>query len=246
MGRDIQAVKISRQDRRKYREKVRRSLDILARMVRERLFEANSAQVGLEIELNLVDEHAAPSMRNADVLEAIADPVAWATELGRFNLEINVPPWQLDGDGLADLEQDVRGSLNAADAVARGTGAPRRSASGDRAEQDTHEGTLSSNEATGCLTSSFSGPRGGHAHRDRRRREAPHAWGSITPNAACTSVQLHVQVRPDAVANYWNAAGDHGRARRLKQLRAVPGRRQLRHETRITLFEQASDIRPDS
>jgi hypothetical protein len=29
---------------------------------------------------------------------------------------------------------------------------------------------------------------------------------SITPEAACTSVQLHVQVSPDAFARYWNAA----------------------------------------
>ena len=35
-------------------------------------------------------------MRNADVLDAIADP-AWATELGQFNLEINVPPRRARG-----------------------------------------------------------------------------------------------------------------------------------------------------
>src|SRR5437763_732538 len=76
MGRDIQPIKISGEDRGKYREKMRRSLDVFARMLRERLFDANPAQVGLEIELNLVDPHGAPSMRNADVLDAIADP-AW-------------------------------------------------------------------------------------------------------------------------------------------------------------------------
>ena len=31
------------------------------------------------------------------VLDAIADP-SWASELGQFNLEINVPPRQLTGD----------------------------------------------------------------------------------------------------------------------------------------------------
>ena len=77
MGRDIQAIKISGEDRRKYRDKVRRSLDVFARMLREQLFEDNPAQVGQEIELNLVDARGMPSMRNADVLDAIADP-AWA------------------------------------------------------------------------------------------------------------------------------------------------------------------------
>jgi len=32
----------------------------------------------------------------------IADP-AWATEVGQFNLEINVPPRQLDGDAVRGL-----------------------------------------------------------------------------------------------------------------------------------------------
>src|SRR5262252_3007730 len=121
MGRDIQLITISGEDRRKYRDKVRRSLDVFARMLREHLFESDPAQVGLEIELNLVDDQGRPSMRNADVLEAIADP-AWATELGQFNLEINVPPRHLDGGAVADQEQEIRASLHTADVRARSTG----------------------------------------------------------------------------------------------------------------------------
>ena len=74
MGRDIQAIKISGEDRRNYRDKLRRSLDVFARMLRERLFDDNPSTVGQEIELNLVDERGMPSMRNDDVLKAIADP----------------------------------------------------------------------------------------------------------------------------------------------------------------------------
>jgi len=91
MGREIQAMKITGEDRVTYRAKLARSLDVFARMLREQLFQAGPALVGQEIELNLVDDQGAPSMRNADVLAAIADP-AWATELGQFNIEINVPP----------------------------------------------------------------------------------------------------------------------------------------------------------
>ena len=42
MGRDIQAIKITGEDRRRYRDKVRRSLDAFARMLRERLFDDRS------------------------------------------------------------------------------------------------------------------------------------------------------------------------------------------------------------
>ena len=71
MGRDIEAIKISGEDRRNYRDKLRRSLDVFDRMLHEHLFEADPARVGLEIELNLVDEQGQPSMRNADVLDAL-------------------------------------------------------------------------------------------------------------------------------------------------------------------------------
>src|SRR5207302_6270472 len=106
------------------------------------------ARVGLEIELNLVDSDGLPTMRNAEVLEAIADPVAWSTEVGQFNLEINVPPRELAGDALVDLEEEIRGSLNAADEAARRVDA-RLVMIGilpTLAEEDTHEGTLSASE----------------------------------------------------------------------------------------------------
>lgn len=94
MGRDVPALEFTRDDRRRYRIKMQECLDAFAQMLRESRFEFERPQVGLEIELNLVDASGEPTMRNTDVLEAIADP-AWATELGRFNLEINIPPRRL-------------------------------------------------------------------------------------------------------------------------------------------------------
>jgi gamma-glutamylcysteine synthetase len=69
---------------------------------------------------------------------------------------------------------------------------------------------------------------------------------SITPESACTSVQLHTQVSPDAFANYWNAAqAIAGVQVALAANSPFLFGRQLWHETRITLFEQATDTRPD-
>ena len=248
MGRDIQAIKISGEDRRKYRDKVQRSLDVFARMLREHQFEAHPSQVGVEIELNLVDSHGAPSMHNADVLDAIADP-AWATELGQFNLEINVPPRRLDGDTVADLEQEVRASLNAADTKARATGS-RLVMIGilpTLAEHDMNEETLSANARYRVLNEQIFAARGENMRIeiDGAEHLLTHA-DSITPEAACTSVQLHLQVSPDDFASYWNAA----QAMAGVQVAVAANSpflfgRQLWHETRITLFEQATDTRPD-
>jgi hypothetical protein len=69
---------------------------------------------------------------------------------------------------------------------------------------------------------------------------------SITPEAACTSVQLHVQVSPEAFAGYWNAAQSiAGVQVALAANSPFLFGKQLWHETRITLFEQATDTRPD-
>src|SRR5499427_3497182 len=248
MGRDIQPIKISGEDRRKYREKLRRSLDVFDRMLREKVFADHESLVGQEIELNLVDEDGWPSMRNADVLAAIANP-AWATELGQFNIEINVPPRRLDGDALAELEQEIRADLNAADAKARGSGS-RLVMIGvlpTLRQDDMHEGTLSANARYRVLNEQIFAARGEDMRIaiDGTEKLLTHA-DSITPEAACTSVQLHVQTSPDAFARYWNAAqAIAGVQVALAANSPFLFGYQLWQETRITLFEQATDTRPD-
>jgi gamma-glutamyl:cysteine ligase YbdK (ATP-grasp superfamily) len=248
MGREIQAIKISGEDRRTYRAKLARSLDVFARMLREHLFETDPCMVGQEIELNLVDDDGAPSMRNADVLTAIADP-AWAVEVGQFNLEINVPPRQLDGDAAARLEQEIRASLNAGDEKARGIGS-RLVMIGilpTLRKSDVDEGAMTASERFRVLNEQIFAARGEDMsiEIDGTEQLLTHS-DSITPEAACTSVQLHVQVSPEAFAGYWNAA------QAVAGVQVALGAnspflfgKQLWHETRITLFEQATDTRPD-
>jgi gamma-glutamyl:cysteine ligase YbdK (ATP-grasp superfamily) len=249
MGREIQPIKITGEDRRKYREKVRRSLDALASMLRDQRFDLSEEQVGLEIELNLVDDSGHPSMRSTEVLDQIADPVAWSTEVGQFNLEINIPPRRLGGDSLPSLEDEMRASLNAADRAARDVGS-RLVMIGilpTLTEPDTHEGVLTASERYKVLNEQIFAARGEDMRIEISGAEQllTHA-SSITPEAACTSVQLHVQVTPDAFASYWNAA------QAISGVQVALGAnspfffgRKLWHETRITLFEQATDTRPD-
>ena len=69
---------------------------------------------------------------------------------------------------------------------------------------------------------------------------------TIAPEAACTSVQLHQQVDPDEFAPYWNAA----QAIAGVQVAVAANSpffcgKELWRETRIALFEQATDTRPE-
>jgi gamma-glutamyl:cysteine ligase YbdK (ATP-grasp superfamily) len=248
MGRDIQAIKISGEDRRNYRAKLARSLDVFARMLREDMFESEPALVGQEIELNLTDADGEPSMRNAEVLAEIADP-AWATEVGQFNLEINVPPRELAGDAVVGLEDEIRASLNHGDERARslGTRIVMIGILPTLRKSDVHEGTMSANERFRVLNEQIFAARGEDMQIEIEGAEQllTHS-DSITPEAACTSVQLHVQVSPEAFAGYWNAAQSiAGVQVALAANSPFLFGRQLWQETRITLFEQATDTRPD-
>ena len=111
MGRETSSLSYSREERQRYREKVHQNLDVFARMLAESHFEAERPLTGLEIELNLVDDHAQPAFVNDEVLEAIADP-EYQTELAQFNIELNVAPRPLPGDSALQLEEDLRASLN--------------------------------------------------------------------------------------------------------------------------------------
>src|SRR5881398_1240678 len=105
MGEDVAARDFSREDRQRYREKLRACLDVFARMLSESRFDFERPLTGLEIEFNLVDEDSDPAMRNAEVLDAIAD-ADFQTELGQFNIEINVRPRSLVGGEAETLETE--------------------------------------------------------------------------------------------------------------------------------------------
>jgi gamma-glutamyl:cysteine ligase YbdK (ATP-grasp superfamily) len=248
MGRDVPAMVISQADRRAYREKVRHCLDVLARMLRESRFETEPRQVGLEIELNLVDPGGWPSMKNADVLGAIADP-AWATELGQFNLEINVPPRPLAGTAMGELEDQVRVSLNHADEKAAESGSKLAMIGilPTLRESDLDEGVISANPRYRLLNEQIFAARGEEMDISIDGTDRLHTYiDSIAPEAACTSVQFHLQVSPESFGSYWNAA------QALAGVQVALGAnspflfgRELWAETRITLFEQATDTRPE-
>src|SRR6187551_3140172 len=111
MGEEVDLQEFTRSDRTRYREKVRRCLDVLARMLREARFDIENPMTGMEIEFNLVDDDGRPSLKGIEALEKIANP-NFQTELAQFNLEINVLPRRLDSRGVTGFEEDLRSSLN--------------------------------------------------------------------------------------------------------------------------------------
>ncbi|GAA3294137.1 glutamate--cysteine ligase [Dactylosporangium vinaceum] len=248
MGKDVESTVFSREDRTRYRDKVHRCLDAFARMLDEATFEDGDGMSGLEIELNLVDERYDPALRNQRVLDAMADP-AFVTELGQFNIEINVPPQHLAGDGLARFEEQVRTSLNAAEKHAAQVDT-RLAMIGIlptlRRDQLTPD-VLSANPRYALLNEQIFAVRGEDLMIAIDGVERLHVrCDSIAPEAACTSVQFHLQVLPQQFAAYWNAA------QAIAAVQVALGAnspylfgQELWRETRIPLFEQATDTRAE-
>src|SRR5580704_16198143 len=248
MGRDVPSMTVSQQDRRAYREKVRQCLDVFARMLRESRFDSQPHHVGLEMELNLVDDDCLPAMTSTKVLEAISDPL-WATELGRFNLEINVPPQQLTGDALGKLEAEVLQQLaHAADsALSTGSRMVMIGILPTVRERDVTAAAMSANPRYQLLNDQMIAARGEDMRIsiDGPERLLTHV-DTIMPEAACTSAQFHLQVSPEAFGHYWNAAqAVAGIQVALAANSPFLFGRELWRETRIPLFEQVTDTRPE-
>jgi hypothetical protein len=248
MGEDVASTTFTREDRVRYRQKVRRCLDVFALMLNDFAFDTDYPTTGLEIEVNLIDGMADPAMRNAEVLAALAHPDL-QTELGQFNLEINARPRLIAGNGFADYENDLRTILSQADEQARKFDANLVLIGILPTITPAHTvlDNISHNPRFRVLNEQIVNARGDDIAIDIRgiERLQMHT-DSIAPEAANTSAQFHLQVSPETFASYWNAA------QAIAGIQLAVGTNspflfghRLWDETRIALFEQATDTRPD-
>jgi gamma-glutamyl:cysteine ligase YbdK (ATP-grasp superfamily) len=248
MGKEVESKVFTGADRHRHREKIRQCLDTFAAMLAERVFDFERPHAGMELELHLVDDESLPAMKNLEVLERIADP-DYFTELGRFNVEINVSPRQLLDHGLDRFEADVRASLNRAQSKAREAGAnlvvvgllPTLT------EEHFDVTLITPSPRYRLMNEQILASRGEHLRLAIEGRERLDVQAeSILPEAACASTQFHLQVSPNEFASYWNAA------QCVSGVQVALGAnspfflgRRLWAETRIAVFEQATDTRSE-
>ena len=90
MGQRLAATLFTASDQARYRVRLGHCLAAFDRMVTEGRFASEEPRTGVEIELALVDEAMDPAMLNHAVLDRSASDVL-TSELGRWNLEINLP-----------------------------------------------------------------------------------------------------------------------------------------------------------
>jgi hypothetical protein len=254
VGRDLARSAFTRRERQQYRGKVHRCLTALSTMLRDDAFSGDQdATTGLELELNLVDQRLAPAMRNVAVLDGVDSPEL-QSELGRWNVELNLPPLPMAGEHGRDLEHHLLDLLAEIGKQAEAVNA-RVAAIGilpTLTERHLVAELLSPANRYAALNEQMLALRGEPFRLDidgtgvdgKPAERLRQDFDSIAPEAACTSLQLHLQVPPHTFAAHWNAS------QCLAGIQLAMGAnspfllgRRLWAETRIPLFLQATDVR---
>lgn len=247
MGEKVVAGPFDLSDRQHYREKLRRCLTGLERLLVEKRFDRPKNLMGVEIELNLAGADGMPRMLNGEVLERIASR-DFQTELAMFNLEVNIAPHRLGGRVFDQLAEELRTSLTYADRKASevDAGIVMIGILPTLGRDDLVSSNLSEVDRYALLNEQIVAARGEDFLLDIDGVEHLTCTSkSIVPEAACTSLQLHLQVTPARFADVWNAA----QAACAAQIAVGANSpflfgHELWRESRPPLFTQSTDTRP--
>ncbi|WP_273415759.1 glutamate-cysteine ligase family protein [Corynebacterium appendicis] len=248
MGDAVSRDSYTPKERTKYRQALLDDLEIFDQHLQEAEF-VDHGTIGLELELNLVDDDMAPAGCNEAVLAELSGE--YQAEIGRYNVELNHPPLDLSGDGLTVLHEGLDERLRAVDTAAKKAGANLAmigtlpTVTTDYLQSDewmTQENRYS------ALSNMVVETRGELVHIDVARQERYRAiFDDIATESTCTSMQLHLQVAPDRFPEAWNASqAIAGPQVALSANSPLFMGHRTWHESRIPVFKQSIDTRTDT
>lgn len=221
----------------------------LERMLQGEMFETGIRRIGAEQEMFLVDRGLRPANRSLALLEELPRS-AFTTELGQFNLELNLTPLVFQKDCLRALEGELNQRLDEVRTVAARHGVRVLLCGILPTLEKRHLGLDSMTPIPRYyqLNQIMRNLRGGEFRTYiKGLDEFQTKHDNVMLEACNTSFQLHFQVGPGEFALLYNVA----------QLATAPVlaaatnspvllRHRLWHETRVALFQQSVDTRSDA
>lgn len=110
------------EEKRSYTRQLLDDIRALENMIADGIFETDVQRIGSEQELSMVGPDWRPAMVYDKILKSVNDD-HFTTELGRFNIEINLDPQVFTGSCLADMHGQLDQLLNKAKEAAKKHGA---------------------------------------------------------------------------------------------------------------------------
>jgi len=236
----------SAEAQRAFVRRVLEDLQALELMIAAGVIESGVRRIGAEQEVFLIDRTGAPAPVAMEVIESLKSP-QFSTELALFNLEINVPPVLLEAGCFSGMAAKLHALLARVRAAAQTFGADAVLA-----------GILPTLRASDLVPKNLTPLRRYH-EIDRSLARLGHGTfqihiravddlrltrESLIVESGNCSFQIHLEVGPDEFPQIYNAAQAFA-APVLAAATNSPlllGKR-LWHETRIALFQQATDTR---
>ena len=239
------AVKPATENRAVYLHSLIKDVQALERMIREDSFEKGHQRIGAEQELCMVDAARQPSSLAFSLLPQL--PEDFTFEIGQFNLEANLSPFELDHQALSKTETQLRGLLETLKTVAAPHGI-QHVLTGILPTIRRHHLDLAQMtplKRFDVLNKGLTQLRGGAFEINiHGADELTTSLPSVMYEAANTSWQLHLQLDPRSFAESYNWA-QYIAAPVLAATANSPllFGRELWHETRIAVFQQSIDTR---
>lgn len=248
MGDAVSRDSYTPKQRTKYRQALLNDLETFDQHLQEAEF-VDHGTIGLELELNLVDDDMSPAGCNEAVLKELTDE--YQAEVGRYNVELNHPPLDLSGDGLTQLHEGLNERLRAVDKAAKKAGA-NLAMIGTLPTVTTdylqNSEWMTPENRYAALSNMVVEARGELVLIDVARQERYRAtFEDIATESTCTSMQLHLQVAPDRFPDAWNASqAIAGVQVALSANSPLFMGHKTWHESRIPVFQQSIDTRTDT
>jgi hypothetical protein len=252
MGKAIDRCDFVAQDYESFEARLHESLDVLGELLERPGFGVGPKTIGAELELQIIDERGRPLPANLEVRQSIGDPCV-TLEIGRSNIELNMPPTPLAGRPFTQLERQIAELTTKADAACSLHKA-KSIAIGILPTIDlTHvdEGMLTPTSRFRVLVAGVRRLRGSGANivhvEGRYGRCLDLVTESVSLAGANTSFQVHLRVTPAEFAGHYNAT-----QMAIAPVLAVSGNspffvgHDLWEETRIALIGQSFDARSPS
>jgi gamma-glutamyl:cysteine ligase YbdK (ATP-grasp superfamily) len=245
MGQEIKTCQFRHQDFHAFERVLAAEMALLHEMFHDGRFDGHATVAGIELEAWLVGQDRQPEPRNEEFIKRLNSPSV-VPELSQFNVEFNVDPQPLTGDGLARLDRDLADSWKRASTVAEELGMALMCIG--------ILPTIDSGSLTVDTMSEMVRYRALNEQILRMRRGRPlrleiHGEDRLSTDhydvmleAATTSLQIHLQIPIERSVRFYNASLIVSPVMVAISANSpfLFGRR-LWAETRIPLFEQSVD-----